>query len=251
NARDYATLVAHPSPFQKFPEEFMCLVGLSRHYTLDVKTYPRFLHKNGEGMDLFAFIHTQNPTKRKRKTIVVEVGGSSHPPNKLRDDHETPSGPPMAGKSRSAVQRLLVGAVLNIKVSGDPILTLAFVTSSVSVTPERKNGDHTDSVTEPNLRTISAPQSGIRTVISPDTDLQKVMEHKQLFTEFDVGAAQQMSLSDEVRDREIEKLKAQLLLKDAEAAVAICLRVEASKLEAVKKSLENEVKALKGRNVTL
>nr|GFB64266.1 hypothetical protein [Tanacetum cinerariifolium] len=54
-----------------------------------------------------------------------------------------------------------------------------------------------------------------------------------------------------VRDREIEKLKAQLLLKDAEAAVAICLRAEASKLEDVKKSLENEVKALKGRNATL
>nr|GEW67178.1 hypothetical protein [Tanacetum cinerariifolium] len=49
NARDYATLVAHPSPFQKFLEEFLCLVGLSRHYTLDEETYPRFLCKNREG----------------------------------------------------------------------------------------------------------------------------------------------------------------------------------------------------------
>ncbi|GJS28592.1 hypothetical protein Tco_0489212, partial [Tanacetum coccineum] len=48
NAHDYATLVAHPSPFRKFPEEFMCLVGLSRHYTLDEETYPRFLDKDGE-----------------------------------------------------------------------------------------------------------------------------------------------------------------------------------------------------------
>nr|GEW03927.1 transposase (putative), gypsy type [Tanacetum cinerariifolium] len=63
NAQDYATLVAHPSSFWKFPEAFMCLVGLSHHYTLDKETYPRFLHKNGEEMDIFAFIHTLDPTK--------------------------------------------------------------------------------------------------------------------------------------------------------------------------------------------
>ncbi|GJR83123.1 putative reverse transcriptase domain-containing protein [Tanacetum coccineum] len=40
SAQDYATLVAHPFPFWKFPEAFMCLVGLSRHYTLDEETYP-------------------------------------------------------------------------------------------------------------------------------------------------------------------------------------------------------------------
>ncbi|GKC00984.1 hypothetical protein Tco_0987120 [Tanacetum coccineum] len=33
----------------KFLEAFMCLVGLSRHYTLDEETYPQFLHKNTEG----------------------------------------------------------------------------------------------------------------------------------------------------------------------------------------------------------
>ncbi|GJY64152.1 hypothetical protein Tco_0465612 [Tanacetum coccineum] len=49
NAQDYATLFAHLAPFWKFPEEFLCLVGLSRHYTLDEETYPRFLHENGEG----------------------------------------------------------------------------------------------------------------------------------------------------------------------------------------------------------
>ncbi|GJT09208.1 hypothetical protein Tco_0843670 [Tanacetum coccineum] len=63
NAQDYATLVAHPPPFQKFPEAFLCLVGLSRHYTLNEETYPRFLHKNKEEMDITAFIHTSDPTK--------------------------------------------------------------------------------------------------------------------------------------------------------------------------------------------
>ncbi|GJX31830.1 hypothetical protein Tco_0241685 [Tanacetum coccineum] len=49
NAQDYATLAAHPSSFWKFPEAFLCLVGLSRYYPLDEETYPWFLHKNREG----------------------------------------------------------------------------------------------------------------------------------------------------------------------------------------------------------
>ncbi|GJT09209.1 hypothetical protein Tco_0843671 [Tanacetum coccineum] len=139
----------------------------------------------------------------------------------------------------------------------------------------------------------------IRTVINPNTDLQKVyvpqwsltnrsrldngrvcyemvdefaplkffasvrrMEHNKLFTEFNVGAARQIPLSVEVRMRveyivkemrrlksvvnrqakllkvregEIENLKAQLLLREAEAAEAIRLRAEASNFEAVTK----------------
>ncbi|GJW74188.1 hypothetical protein Tco_0133558 [Tanacetum coccineum] len=132
---------------------------------------------------------------------------------------------------------------------------------------------------------------GIRAVINPDSDLQKVyvpqwnffasireMKHDQLFVEFNVGAARQMSLSAEVRmgaeynikekrrlksvvdvkdillkaqDEEIRNLKAQLLLKEAEATEAIRLREEASKFEATKKSLQDEVRALKETNAIL
>ncbi|GJZ78032.1 hypothetical protein Tco_0642704 [Tanacetum coccineum] len=104
------------------------------------------------------------------------------------------------------------------------------------------------------------------------------MEHDQLFTEFNVGAARQMSLSAEVRmhaefnirerrrlnsvveeknslrkarDVEIETLKAQLLVKEAEAAKAIHRRTEASKFEVVEKSLRDEVNVLKEQNVAL
>nr|GEY21183.1 NUDIX hydrolase 25 [Tanacetum cinerariifolium] len=372
NAQDYATLVAHPSPFQKFPEAFLCLFGLSHHYTLDEDNYPRFVHKNGEGgclllclcyafygfvvllltirlfctyMDLFAFIHAPDPTKeellRENESELecverlFDEGGSgtqteqedstrgdaSHPPKNPKEDHETSSG--------------------------------TSVTAYVSITPEREDKDHTNSMAEPNLCTIGAPQrfaissnsfhhsgptiaeaevdslvrsstpvmmtaitvtsvvdstlvakertdkpylfaadsssaggagpntgvfsdlsssdflvGGIRTVIDPDSDLQKfyffasirIMEHDKLFTEFNVGAARQISLSAEVRmhaeynvkerrrlqsvvekqdellkakDGEIENLKAQLLLKKAEAAEPICLRAQTSNLEAV------------------
>nr|GEV21765.1 hypothetical protein [Tanacetum cinerariifolium] len=302
--------------------------------------------------------------QRKRKTVVADAGGSSYPPKKLREDHGTPSGPSVDGKSRSAVQRLLAGAVMNAEVRGEHIPTFPFVTSSVYATPEREGGDHTHSVTRLNLRIISAPQ---RFVISSDSshnsganvaeaevdsifrssvsvmttvtittsmvdhaivvkektvkpflfvvdsssaggvdpnagvfsdltesDFLSVtngsrlddgrvcrkmvdefappkifasvrgMKHDQLFTEFNVGAARQMSLSAEVRmhaeynikekrrlksaaeekdellkarDKEIENLKAQMVWKDAEAAEAIHLRAEASNFVTVEKSL--------------
>ncbi|GKF06084.1 hypothetical protein Tco_0036752 [Tanacetum coccineum] len=295
----------------------------------------------------------------------------------------------------SAVQRLLVEAVLNAEFRGEPIPTLPFVTSSISATPEGGGGDHTEFVV--GIRIVGHPQrfvissdsshhsganvveaevdslimsvapvmttvttvtatidaatipkeepvkpslfaagsssagrtdptpggfsdltgsdflvGGVRTVIDPDSDLQKVyipqwsvtngsrfdddrichkmvdefappkffasirgMEHDKLFTEFNVGATRQISLSVEVRmhaeynnrekrrlksvvdeqtellkvrEGEIENLKAQLLLKKAEA---IRLRTEASNFEAIEKSLQHEVKTLKERNTTL
>ncbi|GKA60406.1 hypothetical protein Tco_0759813 [Tanacetum coccineum] len=241
----------------KFPEAFMCLVGLSFHYTLDEETYPRFLHKNGEEMDIFAFIHTPDPTKvkiveRERnegeplllettigrtvpllpvapdrakceldasverifdeggsgnqteqgnsagggkdadiqpiieaadtvvedvapmqpkrqgkiKSMVMDVGEASHPPKKLREDHGTPSGTSVGGKSMSVVKRLLVGVVLNAKVGVAAIPILPFITASISIMPECEGRDHIDSVAGLNLRAIGAP---LRFVISSDS----------------------------------------------------------------------------------
>nr|GEX86484.1 hypothetical protein [Tanacetum cinerariifolium] len=406
NAQDYATLVAHPSPFRKFLEAFMCLVGLSRHYTLDEETYPRFCIRTERAeMDIFTFIHTPYSTKvrivkreqnegvarlldttigrtvpllpvapdrgeldaniqpvvettnivvknvapvqsrrqGKMKSVIVDAGGASCPPKKRRKDHGTPN--------------------------------LTSVGASVSTTPERESGDHADSMTKPNLCTIGAPR---RFVISSDsshhsgTNVAKAkvdslvgssvsiittattltstadptsvakeklvepspfsagsslagetdpttgvfsdltgsdflngsrldddrvcremvdefaplkffvsvrgMEHDQLFTEFNVEAACQMSLSAEVRmcaeynvkekrrlksvverqeeilkvrEEEIEILKARLLLREAEAAKANCLRAEASNFETVEKSLRDETNALRECNIIL
>nr|GEV18308.1 hypothetical protein [Tanacetum cinerariifolium] len=287
------------------------------------------------------------------------------------DDYGAPGGPTVGGKSQSSIQRLLAGAVQNAEVRGGVMPTLPFVSSSVSITPEREGGDHTKLLAGANLRTIGAPQrfvissdsfdhpgvniaeaevdyvvrtsmpiitsatittptgdpaaiakeklvgsylfgadspsageshlipggfsdctgsdfliGGIRTLIDTDSNLQKVyffasvreMEHEQLYTEFNVGAACQMSLSAEVRmrakynirekrrlnsiikekdallkakDEEIRNLKAQLLLKESEAAEAIRLRAETSKLKATKKSIRDEVTALNERNTIL
>nr|GEV64237.1 hypothetical protein [Tanacetum cinerariifolium] len=92
--------------------------------------------------------------------------GASHPPKKLREDHGTPSGTSVGGKSRSSLQRLLVGSVLNAEVGVMDVTTFPFVTASVSTMPEREDECHTDSVAEPNLRAIGAQQ---RFVISLDS----------------------------------------------------------------------------------
>ncbi|GKD73374.1 hypothetical protein Tco_1331656 [Tanacetum coccineum] len=265
--------------------------------------------------------------------------------------------PFVAGKSKFALQRLLVGAVLNPEVGVVALPTLLFITSSVSVTPEREDGGanivkaEVDSFIRPSVPlmmmtttvtstvdpTTTAKEKflessifgggsssgaehtvggfsgltgsdfivgGIRTVVSPDTDLQKVyipqwsltngsclddgrtcremvdefappkffalirgMEHDELFTEFNVKAARQMSLSAEVRmrvefnirekrrlsavveeknsllkarDKEVASLKAQLLVKEAEATEAIRLRSEVQILTDHNTVLEGE-----------
>ncbi|GJZ57359.1 hypothetical protein Tco_0612853 [Tanacetum coccineum] len=77
SADDYAVLISHPAPFQKFPEPFLCLIGMSRNYTLDEDTYPTFLHDDGTEMDLFAFIQVTDPTK-------VKVGVKEHAEGEVR-----------------------------------------------------------------------------------------------------------------------------------------------------------------------
>ncbi|GKD77407.1 hypothetical protein Tco_1340028, partial [Tanacetum coccineum] len=65
SADDYVVLIAYPALFQKFLEPFLCLIGMSRNYTLDEDTCPTFLHDDGTEMDLLAFIQVADPTKVK------------------------------------------------------------------------------------------------------------------------------------------------------------------------------------------
>nr|GEZ83824.1 transposase (putative), gypsy type [Tanacetum cinerariifolium] len=327
---------------------------MSRNYTLDENTYPQFLRDNDEEIDLFSFIRTADPTKvgigeleasadklfdeggsgrqKKWKTATVDAGEPSYPVKRLRDDHETPSGTSVGGKSQSAIQRLLVGAVRNVEVRGEAIPTLPFVTSSVSATLEREGEGHTDFVTGPNLQAISGPQrfiissdsshhssdniveaevdsfarpsvpvitaattitptdgpatvvkekivkpslffadstsagtdpatggfanlsgsdfliGGISTVISPDTDLQKVY-----VPQWSVTNGSRLDDGRVCREIVDEFAPPSFLhqFAEAEATEAIRLRAEASNLEMAEKSLRDEVNALNERNSIL
>ncbi|GJT18860.1 hypothetical protein Tco_0877566 [Tanacetum coccineum] len=312
----------------------------------------------------------QPKRQRKRKTVVSDAGEPLHPPKNLREDHETLTGSSIAGKSKSALQRLLDGSVLNPEVGVAALPALPFITSSVSMTPGREDGNQSDFMSGANLRTITAPPkffisldsshySGaniaeaevdyfarpsvplmtmvtiVTSTADPTTTIKErfiepsifgggssfgtehtvggfsgltgsdfivaddgrtcremvdefappkffalicEMEHDQLFTKFNVGAAHQMSLSAEVRmcvefnirekrrlcsvveeedsllkarDEEIKSLKAQLLVKETKATEVIHLCAEASKFEFVEKSIQDEIKSLKERNTAL
>ncbi|GJY40111.1 hypothetical protein Tco_0427381 [Tanacetum coccineum] len=75
NVEHINTLIAQASPFLRFPEEFLCWVGISRNYLLNKRMLiPAFEYENGEAsgstflMDLNAFIRTADP----RKVRIVE-----------------------------------------------------------------------------------------------------------------------------------------------------------------------------------
>ncbi|GJZ80449.1 pol polyprotein [Tanacetum coccineum] len=55
NVEHVNTLIAQASPFLRFPEEFLCWVGISRNYLLNKDTYPRFEYEDGEGGFYFPY----------------------------------------------------------------------------------------------------------------------------------------------------------------------------------------------------
>ncbi|GJV41089.1 hypothetical protein Tco_1419529 [Tanacetum coccineum] len=337
----------------------------------------RFFDEEGSGNEEEP--HDSVDGDQSAGTLIVSEAAEVVVEDKLKDDYGAPSRPSVAGKSRSAVQRLLARAVLNAEtkhlltrnwlISGHLCLHQRFVISSDSshhsganiaeaevdsiarsaapiiatvvtatadVATTSKEAPAREAPAKPSLFAAGSSSAGgtdpapggfsdvsgsdflvggIRTVVDPGFDLQKVyvpqwsvtngsclddgrvcremldefappkffasirgMEHDQLFTEFNVGTARQISLSAEVRmcaeynikekrrlkavveekdmllktkGEEIDSLSARLLLKEAEAAKAIHLRAEASRFEVVEKSLRDEVKFLRERNAAL
>ncbi|GJS71228.1 hypothetical protein Tco_0704069 [Tanacetum coccineum] len=63
NAKVCDFLRTQTAPFRKFPEPFLCWVGISHYYEFDENSYPSFLDDNNEAMNLFSFIHHAEPTK--------------------------------------------------------------------------------------------------------------------------------------------------------------------------------------------
>ncbi|GJU68193.1 putative reverse transcriptase domain-containing protein [Tanacetum coccineum] len=202
NANHYDILVAHPAPFWKFSEPFLCLVGMSHYYTFDENTYPRFLYDDGTEMDLLAFIHVTDPTKvsvverehaegevklldstvgrvvsllpvapaRAKSELEANVdklfdegGGADQGDSATGGSKDAEIEPVMTFKDTVT---LLVSSLLNVEAGVEAVATLPFVTSSVSATPEREDDNPTDSVTKANLRTISPAE---RFSISPDS----------------------------------------------------------------------------------
>ncbi|GJY12852.1 hypothetical protein Tco_0382161 [Tanacetum coccineum] len=103
---------------------------------------------------------------------------------------------------------------------------------------------------------------GIRTIISLDTDIQNMYMSLSVEVRMrdEYNIKEKMRLTSVVKeknqllkakDEEIKNFKSQLLLKDAEAAEATCLRVEASNFKVMEKSFLDVVNALNVCNTIL
>ncbi|GJS14558.1 hypothetical protein Tco_0409030 [Tanacetum coccineum] len=65
-------LEGHKAPFRRYPECFLCLVGLSPYYPFDDNSYPAFERPDGTDMGLLDFIKTADP--RKVRAVEVQKG---------------------------------------------------------------------------------------------------------------------------------------------------------------------------------
>nr|GEW00940.1 transposase (putative), gypsy type [Tanacetum cinerariifolium] len=216
NVEHYATLVAYPASFHKYPELFLCLIGMS-HLLSFIRTAdptkvrvgerehdegePKLLETTvGRVVPLLSVAPDRSSCDLKASvdklfdeggsgeqedqgdsaggghgigvqlvdTKVVDAGEPSHLVKKLRGDYGAPGVPAVGGKSQSAVQRLLAGAVQHVEVRGGAMPTFPFVSSSVSTTPEREGGDYTKFLAGANLRTLEAPHRFIISSNSSD-----------------------------------------------------------------------------------
>ncbi|GKA77395.1 hypothetical protein Tco_0783856 [Tanacetum coccineum] len=340
NVEHVNALIAQASPFLRFPEEFLCWVGISRNYLLNKDSYPRFEYEDGEVMDLNAFIRTADPRKVRvverpraenegpivtvanveREFVGDASGGArnqsfdspfghgtacrSHPPKRLRIHRllaGTAGGSVTGGKSLSALNSFSswrrakdransAGPEVDSLVrSTAPIMTEAITVATTVAIPADISKDKgtprpsvfgSSSSSEKTDRTLSlfTGRSGSGFDAGSSGARNCPLEHEQLFTEFNVSTARNLSLSSEVRmraeynilekrkwrtlaeekntllearDKEIEDLKSQLLRAREESAEVTQLRAQVSGLEATENSLRGEVASAKDRNTLL
>ncbi|GKA78007.1 hypothetical protein Tco_0784544 [Tanacetum coccineum] len=334
NVEHVNTLIAQASPFLRFPEEFLCWVGISqmdlnafirttdprkvwiveraraknegpimtvaKHPTATLlptsvvrpsgelsasveREFVRDASVGGGGDEGVASVDGQDNvkpivpitdnveteipgpkrTKKKRVTRGSErTPVVSHPPKRLRADYGTTSGSATGGKSPSVLNRMLQDSRLMVEHGVPSLLTLPFITSSMTASPLEEGGDHTDSVTGPSLRTVvalpcidvgkdkSVPHSS---VFGSSSSSEKTDHTLSLFTgrsgsgfatrEYSCGGEKKKwrSLAEEkdsllgVKDKEIKELRSQLLKAQED-------------LEAIEGSLRGKVASAKEHN---
>ncbi|GJR19670.1 hypothetical protein Tco_0968197 [Tanacetum coccineum] len=166
--------------------------------------------------------------------------------------------------------------VIAIVTTVTKMVDVATIAKEAPIKPSLLGADSSStSGTDPTLGSFSNVSGsefmvgGIRTVVEPDFDLQKVyvlqwsinnesrvydgricrrITKVRMRAEYNIkGKRRPISIVDEqmellkVMDGEIENFKAQLLLKEAEGSEAIRLRAEVSKFESIEKSLQDEL----------
>nr|GEX12292.1 hypothetical protein [Tanacetum cinerariifolium] len=178
NAEHYATLVALLAPFHKYPKPFLCLVGISRYYTLDEDAYPEFLGDNDEGGNGFTrFYSDRGSYQSKGCREAAELEASV---DRLFDEGASGDGQDVDVQPVTVTTDTIVEDVaplqprrqrkrkITVADAGGPSHPLKKLREDFRALGGVSTADksHADFVPGPNLRTIGAPQ---RFTISSDS----------------------------------------------------------------------------------
>nr|GEW72922.1 hypothetical protein [Tanacetum cinerariifolium] len=178
NAEHYATLVAYPALFHKYPEPFLCLIGMS-HLLSFIRNADLTKVRIGERE------HDEDEPKLLETTIGRVVSLLLVAPDRSSGELEA-SVDKLFNEGGKAVVEDVAPAELQRKkkqktkvvdagkpshpakkIKGGRVMpTFSFVSSSVSTTPKYEGGDHAELLAGANLHTLKAPQ---RFVISSDS----------------------------------------------------------------------------------
>ncbi|GJU49588.1 hypothetical protein Tco_1219143 [Tanacetum coccineum] len=192
--------------FRRYPECFLCLVGLSPYYPFDENTYPAFERPDGTEPDEVA---TTQSGKSKRKRLVKQ--SDTLPAKQLRKDH-----PSLAtgtgGKTLAGLRQLMPTSPLVARTADVPVYTAAATVTSarenVGVTPT------SDVAGSSQLETSEGSDDSFYELPALNSaEAKRCMDYEQLYTEFNVGAARQICLESEVRSRAEHELELKEKLK--------------------------------------
>nr|GEV53849.1 hypothetical protein [Tanacetum cinerariifolium] len=205
NADHYATLVSHPAPFHKYPELFLCLVGISRYYTLDENAYPVFLRSDDDEMDLLSFIRTADPMKVR---IAERERGVDEP----------------------ALLETTIGRVVSL-LSVAPARSSSELEASVDrLFGSGEQQEKGDSAGVGHGRGVDVQPVGAARQTSLSVEVRMRAEYNIRETRRLSSAVEEKESLLKVRNEEVESLRAQLLVKEAEAMEAVHLRAEVQTL---------------------
>ncbi|GKD96691.1 hypothetical protein Tco_1380588 [Tanacetum coccineum] len=220
-------LESHTAPFRRYPECFLCLVGLSLYYPFDDNSYPAFERPDETDMGLLDFIKTVDP--RKVRAVEVQKG----------DDQVT-----LLESTRHCFMPLVIPAA-----GGSSSIA---ATEIPAPTKRGQEGDAEENayleLADPDEGTAMVRQSNEEVV----TEQPKNIKKKRLIKHSNVLPTKKLrtdhpSLAPgigEEKDTKILRLKSQLAEKEAEATEVVRLHDQSS-LSGEKSALTAEVSALK------
>ncbi|GJV86900.1 gypsy type transposase [Tanacetum coccineum] len=238
------------------------------------------LFNEGVSMEIVAkgAVFVLPKSQRKRKTVDSDAGEPLHPAKKLREDHKTSTGPSVVGKSKSALQRLLAGTVLNMEVRVAALPTLPFITSFVSVTPDENITEaEVDSFARPSIPLMTMATTVTSTADQTTTTKERFVD-PSIFgggsfsrAEHTIGRFSSLTGSDfivggirtiVILDTDLQKvaevrMRAEFNIREKRRLCSILeekdslLKTRDEEIKSLKSQLLDEIKSLEERNTTL